>query len=122
MKVRSRKSEVRTPILGSAICILSSPFCSANPRVVVANQSATFLNLAAVPRGFIVVPFAVPVAVPSYVQYQAVPSSGQWSVDSGQKSVASGQGSVASDADRSPSTDHRPPAADRWPLATVQWH
>jgi len=34
--------------------------------VIVANQSAVV-----VPSGFIVVPFAVPVAVPSYVQYQA---------------------------------------------------
>ena len=35
-------------------------------QVIVANQSAVV-----VPSGFIVVPFAVPVAVPSYVQYQA---------------------------------------------------
>ena len=62
-----------------ALACLCAPAYGAHCRqqVVVANQSAVFI-----PHGFIAVPFAVPVGVPSYVQYQA---------------VVSGQGSVASE-------------------------
>lgn len=55
----------------TAYCLPPSAYCatcatSSRARVVVAAQSAVVVS-----NGFIVVPFAVPVAVPSYVQYQA---------------------------------------------------
>jgi hypothetical protein len=58
--------------IGAVGC--ASIACAGNCRqqVVVANQSAVFI-----PQGFIAVPFAVPVAVPSYVQYQAVSTQAQ---------------------------------------------
>lgn len=48
--------------------------CHVVQRQVVTN--AVVANAVVVPQGFIAVPFAVPVAVPSYVQYQALPGYG----------------------------------------------
>ena len=62
------------------LCALVCLFASCAPRpsygghcqqqqFILANQSAVFI-----PQGFIAVPYAVPVAMPSYVQYQANPT------------------------------------------------
>jgi len=56
-------------------CVLStsSTFAGNCHSQAVAQVNVASASVALVPQGFLAVPYAVPVAVPSYVQYQAMP-------------------------------------------------
>lgn len=54
--------------LAIVLCVPAYAGHCRQQQVVIATQSAVFI-----PQGFIAVPYAVPVALPSYVHYQAMP-------------------------------------------------